>query len=128
MEDQKIYEVMGNLLSNGNQKLSANNLPWDRVEKVIDQIEFEEGIYEGETKDGVRHGVGKYNFLDGERYEGEWVDGLMQGTGIYYESDGSKYIGSFYENERTGHGTYYDCDGGKYDGNFRGGERHGKGT
>ena len=30
--------------------------------------------YEGEYKEGKRHGQGSYDYSDGERYEGEWKD------------------------------------------------------
>lgn len=61
---------------------------------LIEKIEFEEGIYEGQVNEkGQRHGLGSYNFLDGERYEGEWRNGHMHGQGTFYESDGAKYVG-----------------------------------
>lgn len=45
------------------------------------------GHYEGEFKDGYRHGFGKRVWGDGNFYEGEWHLGLQHGKGVY----GSKY-------------------------------------
>ena len=41
--------------------------------------EYENGdVYEGEEKDGIRHGIGIYYHADGAIYEGEWKDDLME--------------------------------------------------
>ncbi len=32
-------------------------------------------VYNGEYKDGIRHGQGVYKWADGKIYEGEWRDG-----------------------------------------------------
>ena len=71
----------------------------ETLEKIfIENLQFEEGMYTGETKNGIRHGQGTYCFLDGERYEGMFKDGIMHGKGTYYESDGGKYVGMWKEN------------------------------
>ncbi len=45
--------------------------------------------YEGEFRDGKRHGVGTYYYDDGSRYTGEYRDDIKHGKGIYYNADGT---------------------------------------
>ena len=47
--------------------------------------------YEGEWKDGKRHGNGIYTYLDGSYYEGEWVDDKMHGKGEYNDFMNDRY-------------------------------------
>ena len=37
------------------------------------------GYYEGEFKDGKRHGLGRYELPNGYSYRGEWVNGEILG-------------------------------------------------
>lgn len=39
--------------------------------------------YEGDFKENLRHGFGKYVLPDGSVYEGTWREGLMNGRGIF---------------------------------------------
>lgn len=42
-------------------------------------------IYEGEVKNGKRHGHGRVVFMDSETsYEGDWVRGARHGQGVLY--------------------------------------------
>ena len=52
-------------------------------------------IYEGEFKNGLRHGQGVYIFADGERYEGEWEDDLPHGIGVQKFDDGREWSGKW---------------------------------
>jgi hypothetical protein len=45
--------------------------------------------YEGEKKDTLRHGKGKYMYNDGSYYFGDWIKGKMEGQGELIGSDGS---------------------------------------
>ena len=38
-------------------------------------------IYNGDTKNGKKHGKGIYTFPNGERYEGEWENDIINGKG-----------------------------------------------
>ena len=52
-----------------------------------------EDVYEGEYRDGKRHGRGTYTWFDGVRYEGEWRDGQPNGRGTATfpsDDDGSR--------------------------------------
>ena len=66
------------------------------------------GKYEGEHKDGKRHGQGKLTYPDGRKFVGEWK--------------GQKYVGE-YKDGKEWNGKLYDKNGniiGKYvNGNYR---------
>lgn len=53
--------------------------------------------YEGETKNDLFHGQGKYYFTDGSKYVGQFIDGKKHGQGTFYFANGDKYVGH-YEN------------------------------
>lgn len=46
--------------------------------------------YEGQFKDGCRHGVGTFYYADGSRYEGEWFSNLKDGFAIFTKDNGTK--------------------------------------
>ncbi|XP_073459094.1 MORN repeat-containing protein 1 isoform X1 [Aquarana catesbeiana] len=84
--------------------------------------------YEGEWKDGKKHGHGKLLFRDGSYYEGEFVHGEITGNGLrYWATSGNKYSGEFQEGELHGHGVMQYKDGGHYEGEFVFGIREGHG-
>ncbi|GBM26579.1 Radial spoke head 1 [Araneus ventricosus] len=78
--------------------------------------EDEKGFYEGERKNGLRHGYGTYYFYTGARYSGEWKKGLKHGKGKFVYPDGSEYDGEWWENKRHGQGRYIYRNGDSYDG------------
>ena len=84
--------------------------------------------YEGEVRNGKRHGRGVYVWSDGTRYEGDWRDGHKHGQGTYTWANGHRYAGEFRNDRRTGQGTYTWPDGGRYQGQFLNGKLHGRGT
>ena len=51
------------------------------------------GKYEGEFKDGKKHGQGTYIKTEGRKYVGEWKDG-ERWNGTLYDKEG-KIIGKF---------------------------------
>ena len=81
-----------------------------------------EGIYNGEVKNGIRHGIGTMIYNENDKfkrikYEGEWKDGKFDGKGTF-----------FYENEKVfcviNNEASYKL---KYIGEFKNGEKDGKG-
>ncbi|KAG3024836.1 hypothetical protein PC121_g2241 [Phytophthora cactorum] len=110
-------------------------------------------VYEGEFKDGYRHGFGIFTErATGSTYEGQWVRDLRHGSGVL--TSGSKdfiYDGAWDTDERCGyghcvisggretysgqwkrnafHGTgkYTDAEGNIYEGEFVQGKKHGVG-
>ena len=98
--------------------------------------------YEGEWKDGLKHGhgirtsssggwefIGKWKngkyfhgtfyFENGDKHFGFFKDGLADGHGIRTYSDGRKYSGEFKYAQYHGQGTYYSSSGGKLVGRFK---------
>ena len=81
----------------------------------FERVEYDNGSYEGEIVDGLRHGKGKYTWSNGSEYEGDWVKGKRCGFGVYKsysknEKDGSTYTSYTYEGEwkdskQHGHGV-----------------------
>jgi len=89
----------------------------------------EEDSYIGEKRKEIRHGFGTYVYKKGSfcvRYEGEWKDGEKHGKGKMFFSDGSVYSGDFREGEMTGYGTRKYTNR-SYTGEFLLGEYHGEG-
>ena len=87
------------------------------------------GRYEGQTLNQARHGVGVYYYPNTfYKYEGEWREGKKHGTGKLILGDGGYYEGAFIEGEIEGNGErLYGHSGAKYVGHFTKGERHGLG-
>ncbi|XP_044137785.1 MORN repeat-containing protein 1 [Bufo gargarizans] len=85
--------------------------------------------YEGEWKDGKKHGHGKLLLRDGSYYEGEFVRGEITGNGLrYWAALGNTYSGEFQDGEFHGHGVMKYKDGGRYVGEFVFGIREGHGS
>jgi hypothetical protein len=85
-------------------------------------------IYEGEVKNGLRHGNGTYTFADGKKYIGQFKDDQYSGAGTLLMADGSRYVGQFKDDQFNGLGTYTWSDQSKYVGQFLNGGFYGKGT
>ncbi|XP_078281325.1 MORN repeat-containing protein 1-like isoform X2 [Rhinoraja longicauda] len=85
--------------------------------------------YEGEWKDGKKHGHGKFLMKDGSYYEGELVNGEIEGNGVrYWASSGNEYCGQFSQGEVHGCGVMKYFDGTMYEGDFNYGAREGHGA
>ena len=52
--------------------------------------------YEGEFKDGKRHGHGTYVYSNKDRYVGEFYEGMRHGKCVYYCWSGEVYIRMFF--------------------------------
>lgn len=111
------------------------------------------GSYEGNFKEGYRHGQGTYTWANKVKYVGNWERGDQNGQGTSYGADGNViFAGSWNHGQQLtvsanasvpggsvtsgcisgncqdGFGTYVFADGDKYEGAFRGGTREGMGT
>lgn len=85
--------------------------------------------YDGEWKDGQRHGYGSQFHANGNlKYEGDFMYNKMDGTGTFYYKNGDRYEGTFKENKRHGEGTYYFANGDRFVGEYKDDKRNGKGT
>lgn len=78
--------------------------------------------YDGETKNGQRHGKGTYYYKNGEKYIGDWFTDFETGIGICYLANGNKkYEIDFVYGAKSGKITYYYEDGGRYEGTINNG-------
>jgi len=84
--------------------------------------------YEGEFKNGTRHGYGIYRWPDGGVYEGEFLNGNRHGHGIHKYANGNSYDGQYKDGLFHGKGTYYWANGDRYIGNWAKGAMHGTGV
>lgn len=115
------------------------------------KFQYKDGtIYEGEFRQGKRHGKGILNTATGEKYLGDWtnnerngkgkfifqrnvylgsfVKSRMQGKGVMQYHNGDTYSGYWLNNKPEGKGQYKFSNGNLYDGNFVNGSFEGKGT
>ena len=84
--------------------------------------------YDGDWKDGLRHGKGTLKFQDGGYYKGDFDMERMHGRGLFVWPDGSQYEGQWKKNVRHGEGTYLSASGTIYRGRFWKNMRHGPGV
>ncbi|XP_063719757.1 MORN repeat-containing protein 1-like isoform X2 [Symsagittifera roscoffensis] len=85
--------------------------------------------YEGEWKDGKKHGHGKLIMRDGSYYEGNFLNGEIVGRGTrFFASDGRRYTGDFSCGECHGEGQVEYSDGSTYHGQFESNKREGFGV
>ena len=105
-----------------NKEKDASNKSAPQAE--FKRIEYDGGdVYEGETRNGKRHGKGKYTWADGDTYEGDWKDGKRCGRGklIQYGKSPSgetymkySYDGEWLDSKEHGHGICVEGDFGMY--------------
>ncbi|OPL10383.1 MAG: hypothetical protein AVO34_10895 [Firmicutes bacterium ML8_F2] len=84
---------------------------------------FKDGaFYEGEWRNGRRHGQGTWSRPDGCRFTGEWADDKPNGLGILILPGGKKYIGEWKNGRRHGLGIEIQADGTKLTGRWSEGQ------
>jgi hypothetical protein len=88
-------------------------------------MQYQGGLYVGDWKDGVRAGVGKYTWKNGDVYTGYWDKDKRHGEGIYIWKDGSKYRGNYSYGVRSGYGIYFYTNGSIYEGTWQNNLKHG---
>lgn len=93
--------------------------------KVVDD---EGNVYEGELRDGVRHGTGRLEWIDGRVYEGDFREGKIHGYGKMSVPDGEVYTGTFDNEVRHGYGNLVFPNGDVYEGSFVQGLISGEGS
>lgn len=92
------------------------------------RIEYDDGdVYEGETRNGKRHGKGKYTWSDGSFYDGEWKDGKKDGNGKQSHPDGSCYDGGWKDDKMDGFGVLVYSNQSRYEGHWSEGNENGHG-
>ena len=89
------------------------------------KMQYKSGVYEGDWKNGLRHGFGKFTWNNGDTYSGLWQDDKRHGQGTYIWHDGSKYQGNYSHGIRSGYGIYYYTNGTIYEGTWQNNLKHG---
>ena len=123
-----------------NKEKDASNKSAPQAE--FKRIEYDGGdVYEGETRNGKRHGRGTYTWADGDFYEGDWRDGKRCGRGklIQYGKSPSgetymkySYDGEWLDSKEHGHGICVEGDFGMekmdkvFEGEWVNGKRQGR--
>lgn len=78
-----------------------------------------ESTYEGEYKNGIREGRGKFTHAsDNSVKEGIFVNGQLTGKGTMTDDNGNSYIGNFINYRLHGNGKYKMANGGTMKGYF----------
>ena len=85
------------------------------------------GVYEGEFLNGLRHGLGKHSWSNGDVYIGNWVDNMRHGKGIMMYANKNMYDGEWYENMKSGNGTMIYAIGEEYRGSWQSDKHNGNG-
>ena len=71
----------------------------------------------------MRHGLGTYEWANGNTYAGEWHQDMMHGLGASHN-----YAGQYLDHIAHGLGVLLPITGGQYAGEFQRGQTHGFGT
>ncbi|MBC8306319.1 MAG: caspase family protein [Pelagibacterales bacterium] len=102
----------------------------EKLSNDYETLDYADGKYVGQTKDGKPHGQGTITWTNGDSYNGEWQNGKRTGYGnlIFTLDNGDKYIGELYNNLWDGQGTYIYKAGDKYVGGYNNGKMEGQGT
>jgi hypothetical protein len=82
-------------------------------------------VYDGEWKDGTRHGNGVQTYTTG-KYDGEWMQNTRHGKGAITYMSGDTYDGEWQYDKRHGQGVFTWADGTSYVGEYRDDQMHGK--
>lgn len=120
-------------------------------QKIMEEKKYKDGRqYNGEMKDGKRHGYGEMinadqsiykghwvankrngqglaKYLNGTQYEGEWLDGNYEGFGVFIDSNGDRYSGQWKEDKKHGQGIYEFKNGDIFEGTWEDDQKHGQG-
>ena len=84
-------------------------------------------IFKGEWVGGLRNGIGKIIYPNGDIYEGNYVNNLKTGIGKIIYPNGDIYEGNFVNNLRHGKGKITSEKGTSYEGDFFENKIQGKG-
>ena len=109
-------EEFNNTTDNNSIKISLND--------EMEIFENDTPIFKGKHKNFLPHGFG-INFQ--EKYEGNYKNGLKHGHGTFYINDIKIYEGEFQNNLYHGQGKFYRYNKVSYNGEFKNNKYHGYG-
>ena len=134
-EKYENYELLYFLIKGFDYELQETNNyineeNYTNGKKEEGKIKYENGnYYIGEEKDNKREGKGILYYKNGNiKYDGNWKEDLPEGNGKYIDKDGKYYIGEFKKGLKKGKGIDYDKnDKIIYEGDFINGKKEGNG-
>jgi len=112
----------------------ANSLAFDEAElTAVESTRFSpskmNSRYKGDIVEGKKEGFGKYVYVNGATYEGEWKDGKRHGKGIFIPADGGDvYDGQWKNGKREGKGRFKFQNGDEFEGDYVNDRREGMGV
>lgn len=125
---QTAYETALRLHANAilSVYVEPRNMQYNRSSSVN---ESSDGcVYEGQTANGRRHGLGRIQFPSGVRYEGNFCDNRIEGEGVLSFPNGRIMRGCFRDGKLEGNGVIYSSETGvRYEGDVQAGVPTGKG-
>ena len=90
---------------------------------------FHRETYDGDWRNGKRHGEGTAKMIDGSvSYKGGWKNDLPDGNGTFKYRNGSVYTGGFRAGKMHGNGVMTYTNGTTYDGQWKNDKQDGQGT
>src|SRR3990167_9168487 len=83
-----------------------------------ERLDYMDGYYIGEVKNGKRHGQGEFFHKTGNCAIGNFVEDSMDGYGEFFWANGNIYKGDFKNFKLQGKGVMYWINGQIYEGDF----------
>ena len=90
-------------------------------------IKFADGIYTGDSFDGMRQGYGTFKYNNGDVYTGEWAKNKRENNGTCTYKNGDRYEGYWKDDTYDGYGTLTCASGDEYEGYWKSGKMNGYG-
>ncbi|PCI92749.1 MAG: hypothetical protein COB15_17330 [Flavobacteriales bacterium] len=90
---------------------------YGKLTKYVNEVI--ESIYEGDYKDGIREGKGKFTHIgENSVLECTFHNGQAIGNGVYEMKGGNRYVGEIVNYRSHGNGILYLANGAKFEGFF----------
>lgn len=93
-----------------------------KIKQYLDQAKYEGEMNELDQK----HGIGIYQYPNGDKYFGEWANDLFNGQGTYVFNMGERYEGELLMGKKNGYGIYCYLNGNLYKGEWQKDKKNGK--
>ena len=88
-------------------------------------MKYDNGVYEGEWRDGKKNGQGTYAWNDGRKYEGAYLNDFREGEGVFsgWRDSTNGYTGTYYGESKNdkfdGYGSFLFDNGDKFEGIYK---------
>uniref|UniRef100_A0A7S4PGV1 PH domain-containing protein n=1 Tax=Guillardia theta TaxID=55529 RepID=A0A7S4PGV1_GUITH len=114
-EQTQEYENSGNLKQT---PLEPSNSVISRNGREFRSLSYPSGQYVGEFQSGERHGMGRFEYHNGNVYIGSWNKDRKCGYGTLTWANNDQYRGDWKDNKMWGYGDFKYHNGNSYTGNF----------